>query len=102
MSVTRDRMYQDILTSIAATNLPDPLTGPLRAALDHLFTNRPNAVDKIQAPLGRALRNPAFPEIWAKCVSDIPDTPAYADLRAAADAIATHARGLKHRPGAAD
>ncbi len=100
MSVTRDRMYQDILTSIGATNLPDPLTDPLRAAITHLFTTRPNAVDKIQAPLGRALRNPAFPEIWAKCVSDIPDSPAYADLRAAADAIAVHARGLKHRPGA--
>ena len=88
MSFSRDGTLTAILTSIDRSPLPDERKQPLRQALSDLFEDRPNAVDKVQAPLGRALRNPMFPDIWRKCVSDIPATPAYEPLRQAATGIA--------------
>lgn len=94
--MTRDDMLAAILGSIDRSPLPDAQKRPLAEALQALFASRPNAVDKVQAPLGRALRNPMFPEIWRKCVADIPESAAYAPLREAAEGIASfveaHAR----------
>ena len=84
----REEILDAILGSITRSPLPAEQTEPLRAAIVALCADRPNAVDKIQAPLGRALRNPMFPEIWSRCVADIPTSPAYADLRAAAEGVA--------------
>lgn len=92
MSARQD-ILSAILGSISKSPLPAERTEPLRAAIVALCTDRPNAVDKVQAPLGRALRNPMFPEIWARCVADIPTSPAYTDLRAAAEGIATWVAG---------
>ena len=94
--MSRDETLRAILASIERSPLPDAETGPLRAALAALFAERPNAVDKVQAPLGRALRNPLFPDIWDRCVADVPASPAYAPLRDACAGIATFVRA--HRP----
>jgi hypothetical protein len=83
----REDMMTSILGSITKSPLPAEQTAALREAIVTLCTERPNAVDKIQAPLGRALRNPMFPEIWARCVADIPTSAAYAAVRAAAEGI---------------
>lgn len=85
----RDRSFQAILAAIDKTALPDAQTQPLVTAITALFETRPNAVDKVQAPLGRALRNPTFPGLWDQCVADIPSSDVYADLRTAAQGIAT-------------
>ena len=92
----REDLLQSILGSIDKSPLPPTATGPLRDALTALCADRPNAVDKIFAPLGRALRNPLFPEIWQRCVADIPTSPAYAPLRDAASGIADFVQ--THRP----
>ncbi|MCB9680983.1 MAG: hypothetical protein H6733_05875 [Alphaproteobacteria bacterium] len=89
MSSSREHILDAIVAAIGASALPDAQTTPLEAAVRALYASRPNAMDKVQAPLGRALRNPAFPGIWQRCVDDIPDTPVYADLRDAARHIAT-------------
>lgn len=88
MDLSRDGTLQNILGAIDKSPLPDAQKAPLRDALTALCEQRPNAVDKVQAPLGRALRNPTFPGIWERCVADIPATPAYQPLRDAASAIA--------------
>jgi hypothetical protein len=88
MSTPRDQSLAAILDAITASRLPASHTDPLRDALVALHAERPNAVDKVQAPLGRALRNPLFTDIWTRCVDDIPQSPAYAPLREAAGAIA--------------
>lgn len=88
MSSARDRSFQAILNAIDGTSLPHTVSDPLRTAVTNLFEDRPNAMDKVQAPLGRALRNPTFPAIWKRCVDDIPSSPAYAELRDAAGRIA--------------
>lgn len=95
--MSRDEILRAILSSIERSPLPEAETGPLRAALAALFADRPNAVDKVQAPLGRALRNPLFPDIWDRCVADVPASPAYAPLRDACTSIAAFVR--QHRPG---
>lgn len=87
MSAARERSFQTILTNIDKARLPDSHKAPLKRALLDLYEDRPNAVDKVQAPLGRALRNPLFPKIWSKCVAHIPTSDAYTDLRNAAQAI---------------
>jgi hypothetical protein len=92
----RDDMLRAILESIEKSPLPATATAPLREAIAQLCAERPNAVDKIQAPLGRALRNPMFPEIWTRCVADIPTSPAYAPVRDAATGIATFVAA--HKP----
>lgn len=88
MSDLRAASYQALVDAVDASPLPASQTVRLRDALLALFTDRPNAMDKVRQPLGRALRNPLFPEIWEQCVSDIPASPAYADLRGAAEGIA--------------
>ncbi|MCB9663323.1 MAG: hypothetical protein H6732_04365 [Alphaproteobacteria bacterium] len=89
MSDLRNASYQALVGALDGTPLPAAQTEPLRAALAALFDDRPNAMDKIRQPLGRALRNPMFPEIWEQCVGDIPKSAAYADLRSAAEGIAS-------------
>jgi uncharacterized membrane-anchored protein len=90
--MSRDETLHAILASIDRSPLPEAETAPLRAAVSALFADRPNAVDKVQAPLGRALRNPLFPDIWDRCVADIPTSPAYVPLRDATTRIAAFVR----------
>lgn len=89
MSTYQDDALAKMLAAIDATKLPAVQAAPLREALERLYADRPNAVHKLQAPLGRALRNPRFPGLWSKCVEDIPSSEAYADVRAAAERIQT-------------
>lgn len=91
--MNREQTFEAILASIEASKLPESHTAPLKEAIEALYASRPNAVDKIQAPLGRALRNPTFPGIWDKAVADIPKTPAYMPLHDAAEHIATLVQG---------
>jgi hypothetical protein len=95
MSTQRAQSYAALLASIKGSPLPDAQTEGLTAAVTALYASRPNAMDKVQAPIARALRNPTFPGIWETCVSDIPGSKPYAPLRAAADAIATFVATLK-------
>ncbi len=90
----RQRIFDAILASIGGADLPAAQTEPLVAALSALFEKRPNAVDKVQAPLGRALRNPTFPGLWEQCAAHIPSGGAYAELHAAASGIATYVNDL--------
>jgi hypothetical protein len=92
MATPRDEMRESILGSIDKSPLPEAEKAPLRDAIAALCADRPNAVDKVQAPLGRALRNPLFPDIWDRCVADIPTSPLYAPLRAAATSLAAFVR----------
>ncbi len=93
MSFGREHEYEALTAALVATRLPDRVREPLRAALEALHTERPNAFDKLTAPLGRALRNPAFPDIWEKAVSDVPTSAVYAPVRDAALNIAAFVRG---------
>jgi hypothetical protein len=93
----RNEMLQSILGSIQRSPLPAAHTTALREAIVALCADRPNAVDKIQAPLGRALRNPMFPEIWTRCVADIPTSAVYTGVREAAQGIAAFVAA--HKPG---
>jgi hypothetical protein len=88
MSDMRQQILDALIGSIQASPLPQAQTSPLAQAIRELHASRPNAMDKIQAPLGRALRNPMFPEIWERCVADIPTSPPYDALRDAARGIA--------------
>lgn len=84
---SRDEAFGLLMESIDKTRLPPSHTTPLRAALEALHESRPTAVRQVQAPLGRALRNPLFPDIWTRAVKDIPDNDIYKELRAASLAI---------------
>ncbi len=88
MSEGSDREFTALLDALAATKLPATVSDPLADALRALHAERPNAINKLSSPLGRALRNPAFPEIWEKAVADVPSSGPYAPLRDAALAIA--------------
>jgi hypothetical protein len=92
MPTPREEMRDSLLGSVDKSPLPQAQKAPLREAIAALCADRPNAVDKVQAPLGRALRNPLFPGIWAKCVADIPDSALYAPLREAAVGIEAFVR----------
>ena len=89
MSTMRKRSYEAILASIRSSKLPEPHKDALTEAISQLYAARPNAVDKVQAPLGRALRNPTFPKIWDRCLDDIPGSAHYEALRTAAGGIVT-------------
>ena len=87
MSSMRQQSYEAVLAAIASSPLPDAQKAPLIEAFKALYAKRPNVVDKVQAPLTRALRNPTFPKIWQRCVDDIPGSKLYEQLRTSADAI---------------
>lgn len=90
MSDQRQQIHDALLASIHGSPLPSAQTEALSAAVSALYAARPNAMDKIQAPLGRALRNPTFPDIWKRCVADIPTTPPYDAVRSAALLISAY------------
>lgn len=95
MSEGTDREFTALIEALASTRLPAPVRDPLAEALRSLHAERPNAVNKLTAPLGRALRNPLFPGIWEKAVADVPGSPAYAPLREAALAIEAFVRASR-------
>lgn len=90
MTEARDDILSRMLSTIEVSPLPEPLRQDLAAALRDLYAARPNAVNRLSAPMGRALRNPTFPAIWRKAIADIPGSELYHPLRKAAEAIAEH------------
>lgn len=88
MALDRQQILDRMLETLSNSPLPEAQTRPLVEALEALYASRPNAVDKLSSPLGRALRNPMFPGIWRRCVDDIPGSPAYAPLKQAAQDVA--------------
>ncbi|MFM2162998.1 MAG: hypothetical protein RLZZ383_2510 [Pseudomonadota bacterium] len=88
MAATREELLASMLGSIDRSPLPDAQKGPFKAALSALASDRPQVMDKVFAPFGRALRNPMFPGLWEQAVRDIPKSPAYEPLVEAAQGIA--------------
>lgn len=89
MAATRDELLASMLGSIDRSPLPDAQKAPFKEALSALAADRPQVMDKVFAPFGRALRNPMFPGLWEQAVRDIPKSAAYEPLITAARDIAT-------------
>ena len=86
MSSMRQQSYEAVLAAIASSPLPDAQKAPLVEAFKALYAKRPNVVDKVQAPRPRTSQ-PDVPQVWQRCVEDIPGSKLYEQLRTSADAI---------------